>query len=42
MNFRQALEEQSQQNPNNLALLPLERAPLTYTDSAAESKSEAA
>ena len=31
MNFRQALEEQSQQNPNNLALLALERAPLTYS-----------
>src|ERR1700722_20160152 len=30
MEISQALEEQSRQNPNNLALLSLERAPLTY------------
>jgi acyl-CoA synthetase (AMP-forming)/AMP-acid ligase II len=30
MDIRQALEEQSQQNPNNFALFSLERAPLTY------------
>ena len=31
MEIRQALEEQSQQNPNNFALLALARAPLTYS-----------
>ena len=31
MDIRQALEEQSGQNPNNLALLALDRAPLTYS-----------
>ena len=29
--MRQVLEEQSRQNPNNFALLALERAPLTYS-----------
>src|SRR5580700_5603133 len=29
--IRQALEEQSRQSPNNLALLALDRAPLTYS-----------
>src|SRR3984957_20067540 len=31
MEISQALEEQSRQNPNNLAFLSLERAPLTYS-----------
>jgi amino acid adenylation domain-containing protein len=31
MDIRQALEEQSQQNPDNFALLAFERAPLTYS-----------
>ena len=31
MDIRRALEEQSQQNPNNFALLSLERAPLGYS-----------
>jgi len=31
MDIRQALEEQSQQSPNNFALLAPERAPLTYS-----------
>src|SRR3984957_9303261 len=31
IDMRQVLEEQSRQNPNNFALLALERAPLTYS-----------
>ena len=31
MDIRQALEEESRQNPNNPALLSLDRAPLTYS-----------
>jgi oxalate---CoA ligase len=31
MDIRPALERQSQQNPNNFALLALERSPLTYS-----------
>src|SRR5277367_2730917 len=31
MHIREALEEQSRKNPNNLALLALNRSPLTYS-----------